>query len=230
MRFFVLAGILLFASVAAADEVPLKSENDRLNYSIGYQIGGDFVRQEIDLNVEAIVQGIRDAVAKNQPQVPQEQMTELLVNLKKRLVTEQRQMESQTAKAFLEANRKKKGVVETASGVQYRVLKAGSGAKPADTDTVAVNIRTSDINGRVISSSFESGQPRTYQVNKLNQGLQEVLPLMHEGDRWEVVIPAGHRGGRDGEYLERIGPIIYEIELIQVTRPEAAGSAKSEAN
>lgn len=209
---------------AAQPSVPA-TENDKINYSVGYQIGGDFLRQGIALNEAALVAGIRAAVEQQAPSLTPAEMTDLLIQLKQRLVKEQQQQELQSVQSFMEAYRQQPGVAETASGVQYRVLQAGQGERPAATDTVSLHIRTRDINGKVISSTFEGGEPRTYRVDRLNKGLVEVVPLMQAGGKWEVVIPPGHRGGRDGEYLERIGLMIYEIELVAVQRPDSSPAA-----
>jgi FKBP-type peptidyl-prolyl cis-trans isomerase FklB len=116
-----------------------------------------------------------------------------------------------------EKNRDKKGVIETGSGLQYRVLKEGEGKKPTVTDTVVVQYRGTLVNGKEFNSSYARGEPATLDLNKVIDGLREALMLMREGAKWEVVIPPKLAYGEQGS--GNIGPnetLIYEIELIRV--------------
>ena len=124
-------GLVLLPGVClAADKMELKSEADRINYSVGYQIGGDFKSQGVELNPEVLVQGIQDALKKNEPLLSQEQMNATLVDLKKKLVTHQQVIAKQADAAFLAENARKEGVIVLPSGVQYKVLRDGSGRRP----------------------------------------------------------------------------------------------------
>jgi len=195
---------------------------EKINYSVGYQIGGDFKAQGVELNSDVLVKGIEDAIKKNPPLISKEQMNETLVNLKKRIVAEQQSAELKSAAeyrkagaAFLEKNAKEKGVTVLPSGVQYKVLKEGTGKKPTMKDDVKVHYKISRVDGKEIGSTYVGGKPRIYPLAKAVPGLQEVLPLMSEGARWQIVLPMTTAvGGR--EPLDEMGAMIYELELLSV--------------
>lgn len=214
--------ILLTGSCWAGDKVVLKNEADKTNYSVGYQIGGDFLAQGVELNSEALLQGIRDALGKNEPLLPRQQMNSTLVNLKQKIVAGQKALQKQHAAEsrqagadFLKNNAGQKGVTVLPSGVQYLVLTAGTGKKPTLKDDVDVHYRLTRVDGTEIGSTYTGSKPRTITLSKAVPGLQEVLPLMAEGSRWKIVLPAGTTAGA-GELLENRGTMIYEMELLSV--------------
>jgi FKBP-type peptidyl-prolyl cis-trans isomerase FklB len=208
------------SSVHASDTMQLQSETDRINYSVGYQIGGDFQKQGVGMKAEALVQGIRDAMEHKTPLLSEREMTTTLVDLKKKIVAEERIQQDQLNQDFLGENRKKEGVVELSSGVQYRILQAGSGPKPTMQDSVRINFRTKTTDGTLVSDTFKANDPKVYPMDKVLPALQAVLPLMTEGSRWEVVVPKGPEGRRRNESIEARGILIYEIELLSVIPAE----------
>ena len=129
-----LIAVLLYG-VSRAEEKPLLTdENDRVNYSVGYQIGGDFKRQEVELNPEALVRGIQDAISETQPLMSEEEMRSTLINLKKKIVAAEATKQKarvekfrEEGQKFLAENTKKAGVVTLPSGLQYQVLQEGTG-------------------------------------------------------------------------------------------------------
>lgn len=212
---------LLATACPAAEQHELKDETDRINYSVGYQIGGDFKSQGIELSPDALVLGIRDAIKKNSPLLPQEQMNTILAELKKKIVSEQQGLRKQASArnvqastAFLAENARQKGVTVLPSGVQYKVLKGGHGKKPTLKDDAKVHYRITLVDGKEIGSTYTGGKPRDFPIKKAIPGLQEVLPLMPEGSKWQIVLPSTSTGGR--EPLEDAGALIYEMELISV--------------
>lgn len=214
--------ILISTACLAAETHELKSETDRINYSVGYQVGGDFKSQGIALNPEALVLGIQDAIKKNSPLLSQDQMNIVLAELKKKIVTEQQGLRKQASArnvqasaAFLAENARQKGVTVLPSGVQYRVLKDGQGKKPTLKDNATVHYRITMVDGKEIGSTYAGGKPRDFSIKKAIPGLQEVMPLMSEGSKWQIVLPGSATGGR--EPLEDAGALIYEMELISVT-------------
>jgi len=121
-------------------------------------------------------------------------------------------------KAFQESNKSKDGVTTLPSGLQYKIIKSGDGKQPAATDSITAHYQGSLINGNIFDSSYQRGQPATFNVNQVIKGWQEILPLMHEGDKWQVVIPSELAYGSNGAGND-IGPnetLIFEIELISV--------------
>jgi FKBP-type peptidyl-prolyl cis-trans isomerase FklB len=210
-----LLGLALLPALSlAAEPAALSTEAEKVSYSVGYQVGGDFQRQGWEISPDALVQGLRDAIAKNTPRLTQEEMNLTLGNLKKKLVAEQQAARKQTDAAFLAANAKQPGVTVLPSGVQYRVLQAGSGKKPTAQDSVTILYRVSRTDGKQIGST-EPGKPKTYPVAKAIPDLQEALQLMAEGAKWQIVIPSGLATG-DREPLDDAGVIIYDLELVSV--------------
>lgn len=216
-------GLLLLSGLCqAADKKELKNDTERINYSVGYQIGGDFKSQGVELEPDALVQGIRDALKQNMPLLSQEQMNATLVGLKKKIVADQQEIKRKAAaenrkagQAFLIENAKQKGVTVLPSGVQYKVLKEGSGGKPTLKDEVKVHYRMTHVDGREIGNTYVGGKPRTYPVAKAIPGLREVLQLMPEGSKWQIVLPtATAAGGRDP--IDDMGVLIYDMELLSI--------------
>lgn len=217
-----LALVLLPGVSSAADKMELKGETGKINYSVGYQIGGDFQKQGVALDPEAMVQGIKDAINQSEPLLSQEQMNTVLIEMKKKIVAEQKATYSQEAAKyrqasadFLEENAKREGVTVLPDGVQYRIISAGTGNKPTLKDEVKVHFRVSRVDGKEVGNTYDSNSPRTIALAKALPGLQEVLPLMPEGSKWQIVLPTGTAaGGKDP--MDDQGVIIYEMELVAV--------------
>lgn len=120
--------------------------------------------------------------------------------------------------AFLAENGKKKGVTVLPSGVQYEVLRPGSGKKPGPDDEVTLHYRITGVDGKEMGTTYTDGKPRSISIPKALPGLREVLPLMEEGAKWRVVLPTGiAAGGREpkGDTV----PVIYEVELLKINKP-----------
>ncbi len=219
-------GFFLLAGVCLAGEKPeLKSENDRVSYSLGQQIGSDFKRQGVDLNPELLVQGIQDAMSGTKPRMTEQEMRTTLADLKKRIVTARREEQKKAAeknlaegKKFLEKNAKKERVKTLPSGLQYKVIEKGSGNSPKKTDSVTVNYKGTLIDGTEFDSSYKRGKPATFRVEGVIAGWTEGLLLMKPGAKWQLFIPSNLAYGERGAGT-RIGPnstLIFEVELIRV--------------
>jgi FKBP-type peptidyl-prolyl cis-trans isomerase FklB len=224
----ILALVLTGGCCWAAEPVDLKTETGRINYSVGYQIGGDFKRQGVVLDSPALVQGIEDALQTSGPQITPEVMENTLKTLKQRIDAEQKEQRlSQLEKYrgegrdFLAANAKSEGVVTLPSGLQYRILQEGLGPKPTLSDTVTVHYRGTQIDGSEFDSSYRRKEPATFPLTNVIPGWQEALQLMREGGRWKLFIPADLAFGERGPLAERV--VIYEIELLRVN-PQLPGS------
>jgi len=219
--FATLIGTLLLVRVGiAADQQELNDPEARVSYSLGFQIGQDLKQQGTEIQPALVRQGIRDGLSGAQPALDPEEMQQLLVAVKKRVVAIQRETERQQAeqyheedRKFLEENAKKDGVTTLPSGLQYVVVRAGSGRKPGPDDTVTIHYLGSRINGKEFGNSYRKGEPGTYQVNKLIPGLNEALQLMQEGAHWRIFIPASLAFG-EGPVAERA--VIIDVELIAV--------------
>ena len=212
-----LLGIIVLSGVCfAADKMELKDDSDRMNYSIGYQMGGDFQRQHWELRADVLMKGLRDAMNHEQPLMSQDEMNGTLQRLKKQLAADQKKEIRENDKAFLEANAKKEGVVVLPSGVQYKIIKEGSGKKPVLSDSVVIKYQVSRVVGQKVAAASPETKPATYSLKKALPGLREVLQLMKEGAVWEIVLPPGPSRGVRGEALESAPVFIYELELLSV--------------
>jgi FKBP-type peptidyl-prolyl cis-trans isomerase FklB len=208
----------------AAGPVALESEEARANYSMGYQIGGDFKRQGVAFQSDALVAGIRDAIEGGEPRLSAEERRVALTELKRRIDdTEQagRQAEAEknlaAAQAFLDANRSKEGVTTLPSGLQYKVIQEGTGPKPSANDTVTVHYRGRLIDGTEFDSSYGRNAPASFPVNRVIKGWTEALQLMGEGAKWELYIPPdlayGERGA--GTRIPPQSALVFEVELVK---------------
>jgi FKBP-type peptidyl-prolyl cis-trans isomerase FklB len=212
-----LAVILIPGVCLGEGNVAPKNETERINYSIGYQIGGDFQRQGWKLDPEMLSRGIRDAIEHADPLISPEQMTATLVSLKKKLVADLQGASKEAEAAFLKENAGKEGVIVLPSGVQYKVIKDGDGRKPTLGDSVTIRYRVSRVNGPAISTAYPDTAPKTYPMKKALPGLQEALQLMKEGSVWQIVIPPERATlGAQGEALERAGVLVYQLELVSI--------------
>ncbi len=205
----------------AGEALKLDDETARINYSLGYQIGGDFKRQGIELNAEAVVKGMQDALSSSEPLMPQSEMNATRMELKRKIVAEQRtkrreaMLEKAAAgKKYLEENAKKPGVITTPSGLQYKIIEAGSGVTPGPTDTVTVNYRGTLINGNEFDSSYDKGKPVTFPLNGVIKGWTEGLQLVKEGGKIQLVIPSELAYGDRGPLAHQT--LVFDVELIAV--------------
>ncbi len=218
--------ILLFTTPAMAadrlnDANVLKDNKDRTSYSLGFQIGRDFKKEKMDLDADAFLQGVNDALARKKPAVDQEEMNATLSDMKKKIMTRQRAEKVEMVerrlgggKKFLEENAKKEGVITLKSGLQYKVLREGSGKKPGPTDKVKVHYSGSLIDGTEFSSSYIKGEPEIFHVNGVIRGITEALQLMKEGAKWQIFLPSGLAFSSRSELGYRT--VIYDLELISI--------------
>lgn len=215
--------------LAESTTVKLESEDAKVNYSVGYQVGGDFRRQNMKMDEAAFIQGIRDAISEAEPQMSTEDMQSTLVALKRRIVQEQQQKAAEQAKiniekgnAYLAENGKKDGVTTLPSGLQYRVIKEGKGASPAETDTVSVHYTGTLIDDTVFDSSRDRGKPTQFPVNRVIKGWTEALMLMKEGSQWELVIPSelAYGAAGAGGKIPPNSVLKFDVELLSIVKAE----------
>jgi len=200
--------VMVFAVAAsqlrAEGNVELKDTKDKASYAIGLRISGDFKRQGLDVNADALVAGLKDGLSKAKPQLTDEQANEALTTWQTEQKgkvaarrSEQAEKNKQEGEKFLAENKSKEGVKTLPSGIQYKVLKEGDGSTPKATDTVKTNYRGSLINGTVFDSSKE-GQPASFGVGQVIKGWTEVLQMMKVGSKWQVFIPSDLAYGMRG--------------------------------
>ncbi|QLB17976.1 FKBP-type peptidyl-prolyl cis-trans isomerase [Mannheimia granulomatis] len=203
------------------NSVALDSVEAKGGYGIGLQIGQQLLGSGMDVNAEAVARGIYDVLNNNQPAIDLNEVTAALQELGQR--AEAAQAEAFKAidaenKAFLEENKKAKGVVVTESGLQYEILTEGTGEKPTATSTVRVHYTGSLIDGTVFDSSAKRGQPAEFPVNGVIRGWTEALQLMPVGSKWRLTIPQelayGERGA--GASIPPFATLIFEVELLDI--------------
>jgi FKBP-type peptidyl-prolyl cis-trans isomerase FklB len=213
--------MLASGSVLAQD---VNTEKGKLSYAVGWDIGADIARRSSDFDVESLITAIRDRVADNEPQVAAAEMQTLLTALQEkvraeqveqfRVLSEKNQADSE---AFLEANKTKTGIVVLPSGVQYRIIEEGEGARPGLESKVIVHYRGSKLDGREFDSSFARGTPEEFTVNAVLKGWQEVLPLMKAGSTWQIFVPPEMAFGARGN--PPVGPneaLMFDIKLVEI--------------
>ncbi len=224
MRIHAIPAIVLLisplVSVNAADPLKLDDEAARTSYSLGYQIGGDFKRQRVEMDKDALVEGIKDALSDTEPRMSLQDMQSTLIELKRKVVAEQRakrkEMELKNLKLdkkFLQENALKPGVITSKSGLQYKIIKKGTGKAPTATNQVTVHYRGTLSNGQEFDSSHDRGKPATFQLSDVIKGWTEGLQLIKEGGKIQLIIPPGlayDRGPLENRTL------LFDVELISV--------------
>lgn len=223
-----LAAVLVASIGLAQDKAPLKDQKDKASYSIGHDIGNTFKKQNVDLNLDALITGLKDALAGKEA-LPKEERDKTLAAFQKELIEKQTaaskaagEKNAAEGDKFLEENKKKDGVKTTASGLQYKILKEGAGESPKATDMVITHYKGTLLDGTEFDSSYKRNEPATFPVNRVIPGWTEALQLMKPGSKYQLFIPSklgyGERGaGRD------IGPnstLIFEVELVGIKPPD----------
>jgi len=215
LRMIAVLGVLFLVSHVNAQEKPaLKNQKEKVSYIIGMDIGGNLKKQSVDVDPNSLAKGIQDALSGTKPLLSNEEIQETMVAFQKEMAEKQKQR----GEAFLSENKKKEGVKTLPSGLQYKVVKAGTGKKPKANDTVTVNYRGTLIDGTEFDSSYRRGQPATFPVSGVIPGWTEAMQLMAEGAKWQLFIPPHLAYGERG-MGGLIGPnttLIFEVELISV--------------
>jgi FKBP-type peptidyl-prolyl cis-trans isomerase len=220
------AGVLLLTAQARAGEAPdIKTMKDQMSYSVGADLGRNLKRQGVEINMDALIKGFRDAFSGGKSLLSETDFRVALaefqaqVELKRAALRKAVNENKAKGEAFLAKNGKKEGVVILASGLQYKILKAGNGPKPTDADTVECRYRGALLNGTVFDSSERGGQPAALlEVKSLIPGCNEALKLMPVGSTWQLFIPSALGYGAQGLPPD-IGPnetLIFEMEVLAI--------------
>jgi FKBP-type peptidyl-prolyl cis-trans isomerase len=210
----VLSILVLVSQVDAKEDLVLKNQKDKVSYMIGMDIGMNLRKQSIDVDLGILGRGIKDGLSGGKSLLTEQEIRETMTIFKKEMIAKQ----DEISKKFLAENKKKEGVKSLPSGLQYKVIKAGTGKKPKLTDTVTVHYRGTLIDGTEFDSSYSRGQPATFPVNGVIPGWTEALQLMQEGAKWQLFVPSNLAYGERGAGRQ-IGPnatLIFEVELISI--------------
>jgi FKBP-type peptidyl-prolyl cis-trans isomerase len=222
----IMTGLLLLSAPLRAEEpASLKTRQDKISYGIGVDLARNFRRLGVEIDPDLMIKAWRDVHSGRKLLLSEEELrgtiNEYQAELRQKEVHGRRIAaldNKEEGDAFLQANKKKDGVKTLANGLQYKILKAGDGRKPTDTDTLEVHYRGTLINGTEFDSSYSRGKPTTFKVSEVITGWREALKRMPVGSKWQLFIPPelayGPRGsGRD------IGPnatLIFELELLGI--------------
>lgn len=218
-------------ATAAKSTAPLTltTQKDKVSYAIGMNMGESMKRDSLDLDPNIVLRGLKDATAGGKMLMTDDEMKVVLTNLRTEMVKKQQaeaqrvgETNKQAGQQFLAANKAKEGVVTLPSGLQYKILKEGTGPKPAATDTVVCQYRGTLLDGTEFDSSYKHGQPATFPVDKVIKGWTEALQLMPVGSKWQVFVPSDLAYG-DHSPVPEIGPnatLIFEIDLMSIQDKE----------
>lgn len=225
------ASAALASGFALAQNKELETSEDRLSYTIGMDIGQSLSGQDMPLDIDILMQGLRASYLGEETLLTQEEALaerEQFIQQRQQQLAEQRgeeaRINAEEGEAFLAANAEKEGVMVTDSGLQYRVITEGEGASPDAADRVTVHYRGKLINGVEFDSSYARGEPATFGLNQVIPGWTEGVQLMKEGAKYEFFVPSELAYGEQG----RPGPIgpnstlIFEVELLEVVPAAAA--------
>ena len=202
-------------------EMELKTELDSISYGLGVSIAQNLKSQGIEeLDANALAKGVEDVLSGNDLKLKEEQIGELLNAYMKKKAEEKSKAQIEKGKKFLEENGKRPEVVTLPSGLQYEIIKEGTGEKPTINDKVTTHYTGKLIDGTVFDSSVERGQPATFPVSGVIKGWTEALQLMPKGSKWRLYIPYDLAYGERGAG-GKIGPyetLIFDIELLDINK------------
>jgi FKBP-type peptidyl-prolyl cis-trans isomerase len=203
---------------------------DKVSYFIGRNMGTQFKGQDIAIDIENFTAGVKSAMSGEKPKFTEQELMAAMQAfegvMQAKAQKEQAAQMAEAAKAkeegikFLAENGKKKGVTTTKSGLQYEVIKEGSGPKPAATDQVQVHYHGTLVNGKVFDSSVERGEPITFPLQGVIKGWTEGVQLMPTGSKFRFFIPSELAYGEQGAG-DDIGPgatLIFEVELLGIVK------------
>jgi len=221
--------------VAAPKAKVLKTELEKVSYIIGTQIAGNFKSQDIAVNLDSLMMGLKDALEGKQLALSQSEMEQVFKGFQQKMRAKQAAKQAKEAAenlaagtAFLEANKAKEGVKVLPSGLQYKVITEGTGNTPTANDKVKTHYRGTLINGTEFDSSYKRNQPAEFGVTKVIKGWTEALQLMKVGGKWELYIPADLAYGERGRpSIPANSTLIFEIELLEIVKPAESSKAAS---
>lgn len=215
-------------SNAAGSVIALKSNTDSVSYAIGMNVATYFKNQGIkQVNASLVQKAFDDVFKANKTKLTSEQMQQVLMTCMQKISKDKTSVTRSAGQAFLEENKKKPGVVALPSGLQYQVIKEGTGPKPALTDKVKVHYHGTLLDGTVFDSSVDRGEPIVLSVNGVIPGWTEALQLMPVGSKWKLFIPSDLAYGDNdaGPAIKGGSTLIFDVELIDI-EPKTNGASQ----
>jgi len=212
----------------------LRTQKDKVSYALGMNLGTNLHKETVEVDPAIVLRGLKDALASGKMLLTEDEARAVLTQLQTEVRGKQQEkmkvageMNKKESVEFLAANKAKDGVVTLPSGLQYKILTAGTGPKPTASDTVVCNYRGTLISGTEFDSSYKRGQPASFPVNGVIKGWTEALQLMPVGSKWQLFVPSELGYGDRGAGAD-IGPgatLIFEVELLSIQskdKPEGA--------
>jgi FKBP-type peptidyl-prolyl cis-trans isomerase len=209
----------------------LATPQEKLSYSTGFEVGKSLKEMGAEIQLENLNKGVADAYTGKTPAMSNEEMSQVMQQFAEQMQAKQmaefKTMQDKNAaagKAYLDENRKKKGVVETKSGLQYEILHKGAGPKPGLNDIVKLNYTGSFIDGKEFDSSAKHGAPLTMPVSQLVPGWMEALQLMPVGSKYKLVVPSDLAYGENGlpPVIEPNAVLVFDVELLGIEKAQKA--------
>jgi len=232
VAFIVAAALILFCTSGNTEAkksgaISITTYFDSVSYIIGTDVANSLEPVKGDIDLDLFMAGLKDALGGKEQKIEESKKGEIMRKFSQ-MMSEKQQAQREKdnekniaeGKKFLEENKKREGVVTTESGLQYVILKKGTGPKPAGTDKVKVHYRGTLIDGTEFDSSIKRGQPAEFNVNAVIKGWTEALQLMPVGSKWQLYIPSDLAYGPRGAGRQ-IGPnetLIFEVELLDIIK------------
>jgi FKBP-type peptidyl-prolyl cis-trans isomerase FklB len=219
------AGLSLACVNKNAEETDLATQKQKVSYSIGINVGTDFRQQELDLDLDALAQGLKDGFLDRERWLTEEERQDVMSALQKELMEKQAEKNrvlgeknKKEGEAFLSENKAKDGVITLPSGLQYQVLSSGSGPSPKETDRIKAHYISWLLDGTEFNNSYTQGEPAVFGLDQVIPGWREALQLMKVGDKWKLFVPGELGYGAQG-FVNIVGPhatLIFEVELLGI--------------
>jgi FKBP-type peptidyl-prolyl cis-trans isomerase FklB len=225
LNWMVCCTVLAASNLAwSADPVVLKTDKDKLSYSIGASVGKNLKNESSDVDVNLLIEGLKDSLAGQKTLLSEKEIRQVMGDYQKTMrqqLTAKRQKDASDNKKkgdiYLAEYRSQKGVLSMPSGILYKIVKEGTGKKPMETDTVSVNYRGALISGKEFDAT-EPGRPADLRVASLIPGWKQALAMMPTGSKWQVIIPSQFAYGERGVGSD-IGPnevLVFDLELLAI--------------
>ena len=225
-----LGAAFLAIAVAAQDAPDLNTQKEKVSYALGMQMGGDFRKQALDLDLATFTKGLAESFNGAKTMLTEEEMRTVLANAKAEYLKKQAALREEKAEAmlkdgekFLAENKNKEGVVTLPTGLQYKILKPGKGDRPEIEEKVVCNYRGMLLDGTEFDSSAMHNGPSTFPVKGVIKGVGQALLMMPAGSKWQLFVPSSLAYGKNGAPSMKVPPnatLIFELELLAVKEKE----------